>query len=194
MCLHDHRLLCVRACARYTALLPPPTRTHKSYTILFSNFRYFCKQRTTLFFIVTGSTVKARSALGIVFEAPPAKSHSARTLQFHLWLGRATCIFCRKRSERQLWLQYWWELAIHMPQKTYMSVWTAKIKENKLSNEAICSIFQLQRSFIYCRCKTKYEGFLFCLRVFTCKPPSKLITFLPSREWKRCWWRGEWMS
>lgn len=78
MCLHDHRLLCVRACARYTALLPPPTRTHKSYTILFfCNFRYFCKQRTTLFFIVIGSTVKSWPALGVVFEAPLADSHSA---------------------------------------------------------------------------------------------------------------------
>lgn len=66
-----------------------------------------------------------------------------------------------------------------------MSVWTAEIKENQLSYEAIFNIFQLQRSFIYCRCKNKYEGhagFLFCLQS---KSPSKIDYISPLKRMKK---------
>lgn len=46
-----------------------PSRTHKRYCILSSNFRDFCKQGTVLFFIAIGIPAKPSPALSIVFEA-----------------------------------------------------------------------------------------------------------------------------
>lgn len=66
-----------------------------------------------------------------------------------------------------------------------MAARTAKIKGNNLSDKTIHSIFQLQRSFIYCRCKTKYEGqagFYFVLGLLYLNLHPELMTLLPSKK------------
>lgn len=70
-----------------------------------------------------------------------------------------------------------------------MAAWTAKIKGNNLSGKTIYSIFQLQRSFIYCKCKTKYEGqagfFVVCFGAFTFKPPFRSDDTSPLKRIKK---------
>lgn len=66
-----------------------------------------------------------------------------------------------------------------------MAARTAKIKGSNLSDKTMYRIFQLHRSFTYCRRKTKYEGqasFFFVLGLLHLKLHSELMALLPSRE------------
>lgn len=173
-----------------------PPWTHKCYTILPSNARDLCKHRTVLFFIMIGTTVKPWAALSIVFEDLLVESHSLLLYSsiYNLEEQFAASIETVLRDTDD----YNVDNLENMRFESH--IW----QHGQLKSKGITPLIRPSIAYFSYRdpsstpnvkpsMKVRPVFLLFVLGLLHLNLHSDLMTLLPSREWKRCWWRAEWV-